>query len=81
VWIHSGQVAEALFWGQVCECACGFGLGEARAFFWNETGAERTVCGFILVKWLRHYSRVRCASAPVGLAWEKQGRFLERDRG
>ena len=33
-----------------------------------------------LVKWLRHYSGDRRASAPAGLACVKQGRFLERDR-
>jgi len=52
--------------------------GRSKGVFWNETGAERTVCGFILpVKWLRQYSGDRCASAPKGLAWEKQERFLE----
>ena len=51
--------------------------GRSKGVVWNETGAEKTVCGFILVQWLRHYSGDRCACAPEGLAWEKQGRCLE----
>ena len=34
MWIHSASpVVEAVFWGQACMCACGLGLGEARALF------------------------------------------------
>jgi hypothetical protein len=51
--------------------------GRSKGVVWNETGAEKTVCGFILVKWLGQYSGDRRASAPVGLAREKQGRCLE----
>ena len=52
--------------------------GRSKGVVWNETGAERTVCGFILlVQWLRQYFGDRRACAPVGLAWEKQGRCLK----
>ena len=77
MWINSaGKVAEAVFRGQACGCACGLGQGEARVLFVMR-GCEDGVWFNSAGQWLRQYSGDRCASAPKGLAWEKQERFLE----